>query len=100
MLMLHNLRKTALVLAITGATGVAGAVQAANSLTTLSRGTPLLRGDTISGALSLSHHIHVTIALKLRHPDNQHPFKSSPHQTMSKAQLPPDHLPKQAREQE
>jgi pseudomonalisin len=99
MLMLHNLRKTALVLAVTGAIGVAGAVQAANSLTTLSRGTQLLRGDTISGALSLSHPIHVTIALKLRNPDQLQAYNAKPHQPMSKAQLAANHLPTQAQAQ-
>jgi pseudomonalisin len=101
MLMLYNLRKTALVLAITGATGVAGATQAASntSLATVSRGTQLLHGDSIGGALSLSHPIHVTIALKLRNPDRLRDFNSRPHQPMSRTQLSADHLPTQAQAQ-
>ena len=101
MLMLHNLRKTALVLAVTGAIGVAGATQAASntSLATVSRGTQLLHGDAIGGALSLSHPIHVTLALKLRNPDQLRAFNSRPHQPMSRTQLSADHLPTQAQAQ-
>jgi pseudomonalisin len=101
MLMLHNLRKTALVLAVTGAIGVAGATQAASntSLATVSRGTQLLHGDSIGGALSLSHPIHVTLALKLRNPDQLRAFNSRPHQPMSRTQLSADHLPTQAQAQ-
>jgi len=100
--MLRNLRKTALVLAVSGAIGVAGAVQAGvsdNSLATVSRGTQLLGGDAVNGALSLSHPIHVTIALKLRNADQLRTFNSQPHRPMSKSQLSADHLPTQAQAQ-
>ena len=100
--MLRNLRKTALVLAVSGAIGMAGAAQAAvsnNSLATVSRGTQLLRGDAVNGALPLSHPIHVTIALKLRNADELRAFNARPHQSMSKSQLAANHLPTQAQAQ-
>lgn len=102
MLTLRNLRKTALVLAITGTMGVMGAALAASSGTTLatvSRGTQLVSGDSVSGALSLSHPVHVTIALKLRNPDQLRAFNAKPHAPMSRAQLSDNHLPTSAQAQ-
>lgn len=99
MLMLRNLRKTALVLAVTGAMGLAGAAQAGNSLVTVSRATPLLGGDAIHGSLSLSHPIHVTVALKLRNPSQLAAYNAGPHQPISASQLAANHLPTQAQAQ-
>jgi xanthomonalisin len=99
--MLRNLRKTALVLAVTGAMGLAAAAQAASDspLATVSRGTQLLPGDSISGTLALSHPIHVTIALKLRNQDQLRAYDARPHQPMSRSQLAADHLPTQSQAQ-
>ena len=100
MLTLRNLRKTALVLAVAGAVGTVGAAQAAsNSLATVSRATRLVSGDAISGALALSHPIHVTVALKLRDQDGLRAFNAKPHQPMSRSQLEARHLPTQAQAQ-
>ncbi|MGH7484248.1 MAG: protease pro-enzyme activation domain-containing protein, partial [bacterium] len=102
MLTLRNLRRTALVLAVTGATGVMGAAVAAssgNSLATVSRGTHMVSGDAVSGALSLSHPIHVTIALKLRSPDQLRAYNAKAHQPMSRSQLAANHLPTSAQAQ-
>ncbi|HJU07649.1 MAG TPA: S53 family peptidase [Rhodanobacteraceae bacterium] len=102
MLTLRNLRKTALVLAVTGTLGVMGAALAASSgttLATISRGTQLVNGDAVSGALSLSHPVHVTIALKLRNPDQLRAFNAKPHAPMSRAQLSANHLPTSAQAQ-
>lgn len=102
MLTLRNLHKTALVLAVTSAMALAGAAQAAssgNSLATVSHGTQLWNGDAISGALSLSQPIHVTVALKVRNPAQLQAFIGQPHQPMSQAQLSANHLPTQAQAQ-
>ncbi len=101
MLMHSNLRKTALVLAVTGAMGLAGAAQAApnTTLATVSRGTQFAHGDAVSGALPLSHPIHVTVALKLRNPSQLRAYNAKPHQPMSPAQLAANHLPTPAQAQ-
>src|SRR5689334_5439342 len=102
MLTLRNLRRTALVLAVTGATGVMGAALAASSgssLATVSRGTHLVSGDAVSGALSLSHPIHVTVAMKLRNPDQLRAYNAKPHRPMSSSQLSANHLPTSAQAQ-
>lgn len=99
MLMLRNLRKTALVLAVAGAMGLTGAAQAGSSLATVSRATPIVGGDAIHGALSLSHPIHVTIAMKLRNPSQLAAYNAQPHHPISPAQLAANHLPTQAQAQ-
>jgi subtilase family serine protease len=102
MLTLRKLRKTALVLAVTGATGIMGAALAASSgstLATISRATRLAGGDAVSGALPLSHPIHVTLALKLRNPDQLRAFNAKPHAPMSRTQLSANHLPTSAQAQ-
>ncbi|MBS0432662.1 MAG: xanthorhodopsin, partial [Proteobacteria bacterium] len=102
MFMLRNLRKKTLALAVIGATGVMGAALAAssgNSLATVSRGTQLASGDAVSGTLSLSHPIHVTVAMKLRNPSQLEAYNAQPHQPMSKSQLAANHLPTSAQAQ-
>lgn len=104
MLTLKDLRRQTLVLAIAGAVGIAGSTQAAQAnfgaeLATVSHATQLSRGDVVSGALPLSHSIHVTVALKLRNEAQLKAYNSKPHQPMSQAQLAANHLPTQAQAQ-
>jgi xanthomonalisin len=102
MLKLHKLHKTALVLAVAGAMGMAGAAQAASSgspLATVSRATQLLSGDSVSGALSLSQPIHVTVVMKLRNPSQLAAYNAQPHRPMSRSQLAADHFPTQTQAQ-
>jgi subtilase family serine protease len=102
MLTLRNLHKTALVLAVSGAMGTTGAAQAAasgSSLATVSRATQMVSGDAISGALSLSHPIHVTVVLKLRNAAQLQAYNAKPHQPMSRTQLAANHLPTQVQAQ-
>jgi subtilase family serine protease len=99
MLTLRKLHKTALVLAVTGAMGLAGAAQAASSGTsfaTIARATRLLSGDAVSGALPLSHPVHVTVVMKLRNASQLQAYNAKPHQPMSRAQLAANHFPTQA----
>lgn len=104
MLTLKNLRRQTLVLAIAGAFGIAGAAQAAQpsfgaQLATVGHATQLSQGDVMHGALSLSHPIHVTVALKLRNEAQLKAYDAKPHKPMSQAQLAANHLPTSAQAQ-
>jgi len=105
MLTLKDLRRQALVLAIAGAVGIAGSAQAAQAnfgarLATVGHATQLSRGDVMHGALSLSHPVHITVALKLRNEAQLKAYNAKPHQPMSRAQLAADYLPTSAQAQQ
>jgi xanthomonalisin len=104
MLTLKDLRRQALVLAIAGAVGIAGSTQAAQAnfgakLATVSHATQLSRGDVVHGALSLSHPVHITVALKLRNEAQLKAYNAKPHQPMTRAQLAANYLPTSAQAQ-
>ena len=95
--MASNFRMKALVAAMGLAFGIAA--NAAAPDTAVTHATLLAHGDSVVGALALSHPMHVLVSLKLRNQAQLQAFNAKPHQALTPAQFTATYSPTQAQAQ-